>query len=134
MNEQNIFLLDGIGAFVSTLLVGGVLPLLDDWIGMPTPVLQRLAILSFLYCLYDFCCFRWANKQQTIWLCGVICANLLHSILTLAYMLQYASQLKTLGIIYFVIEILIVLVLVFYEGKVAKKIFSAAQLKKRTLK
>ena len=122
MNNRNIFLWDGVGALLSAISLGLILPWLHTWIGLPVHVLQRLAGLALLYCIYDFCCLRWSNHQNPMWLWGIILANLSHCILSLACLVIYADQVTLWGIMYFVFETLIVLWIVYYEIRIVKSL------------
>ena len=125
MNEHTIFLWDGLGALVSALLLGLVLPAIHPLIGMPVPILSLLSALALLYAVYDFCCLRWVDKYDPKWLGFVIFANLFHVIVTMRYLWIYASEIKPLGFTYFVGEILVVLVIVLYEIKIVRGLVDA---------
>lgn len=46
MNPKSYFLIDGLGALVSTFFLGGILPALQNYIGMPTRLLYIERIRS----------------------------------------------------------------------------------------
>ena len=128
MNEHTVFLWDGVGALVSALLLGVMLPAIHPLIGMPVPILSQLATLAFLYAVYDFCCLRWVDKHDPKWLGVVIFANLFHVIVTMRYLWIYALEIKPWGFAYFVGEILVVLVIVFYELKIIRRLGLARKM------
>jgi hypothetical protein len=127
MNEHTVFLWDGVGALLSALLLGLVLPAIHPLIGMPVPILSLLSALALLYAVYDFSCLRWVDKHDPKWLGVVIFANLFHVIVTVIYLWIYASEIKPLGFTYFVGEILVVLVIVFYELKIVRSLVDAVR-------
>ena len=83
LTEKTIFLWDGLGALLSALSLGVVLPYFQPWIGVPTQYLYGLACLALCYAIYDFCCWCWADTQQSKWLYAVIVANTSHCVLNL---------------------------------------------------
>ena len=124
INEHTIFVWDGIGAVLSALTLGLVLPTFQAWIGMPVRILHQLAYFACVYALYDFCCVRWSNKKNPKWLCIVVIANISHTLLTIFYLLSYINQITFIGMMYFMIEILIVWWIVYYEICIVKDVLS----------
>ena len=108
-NEKTIFLWDGCGALLSAWLLGVILPYFQPWIGMPTQHLYSLASLALCYAVYDFWCWCWANTLQPKWLYGVIVANTSHCVLNSVLLCLYTDQITTLGFVYFILEILVVM-------------------------
>ncbi len=122
LNKKSIFLFDGIGAALSTALLGLVLPALDKLVGMPIPILYILACFAFSYMIFSFSCFFWANHQNPGWLKVIICANLFHCFLTIVFLAIYHSEIKALGFIYFVVETIVVLGVVQLERKILTEV------------
>ena len=116
VNEKTIFLLDGVGAAASFVLLGGVLPALQDLIGMPVDRLYLLCAAPAIFMVYDVGVVRWANHRQSGWLIGIIVANLSYCVLSATLIVQHLDDLTALGLGYFIAELLVLLALVYYEG------------------
>ncbi|MCS4435181.1 hypothetical protein [Aquiflexum gelatinilyticum] len=117
-----LFLVDSVGALLTTLSLFVVLRTFHESIGMPVSVLTYLSILSVFFCLYSVACFLFLKRHRVpfIWIIGI--ANLLYCVLTITLVLVYYPQLTALGVAYFLGEIMIVGILVFIELEVAKAI------------
>ena len=125
--ERTMFICDGIGALLSALMLGIVLPEFQSLVGLPTSILHLLAGLASLYAVYDFCCLRWVDHRNPRWLSGVIVANLSHLVLTLRYLWVYRSDIQIFGVAYFVGELLVILVIVIYQVKIVKRLVRSTQ-------
>lgn len=119
LNPKLIFLIDGLGALLSTFLLGFVLIELQNLFGMPAEVLHFLATIASIFALYSFICAFCINKNWRFFLKIIAIFNLSYCILT--FFLVYANQifLTNLGVIYFSIEIIIITILALFEIKLA---------------
>ena len=109
MTPKNMLLVDGLGACLSAVCLGGVLPALQAHVGMPKGVLFLLAAIAALFALNSLLAHRFAGRHAATWLRGVLAANLLYCVLTGSLLAIHRSELTPLGVAYFVAEILIVL-------------------------
>lgn len=82
INEKNIFLVDGIGAFLSAFSLGVTLPFFRDWIGMPVATLYFLAAIAFIYSIYSVSRYYFSDCRNSVWLKVIIFANLSYCALT----------------------------------------------------
>ena len=114
-----LFLIDGIGALISAFMLGGVLVYFQSFIGMPTKILHILAILPIFYSIFSFWNFRRKPKKWKLFLKGIAVANIFYCCLTSAILVVCAQKITALGCIYFITEILIILLLVTLEWKTA---------------
>ena len=121
INNRTIFLLDGLGAVLSTLLLGVCLPLVQPWLGMPLGVLYLLAVLPLCYGVYSFGCYALVDHEEPRWLVGIITANTLYCVLTMSLLFVHAGDLTPLGIVYFVVEALVILGVVALEVAVLRR-------------
>lgn len=118
---KTLFLIDGIGAIVSAIMLGLILPYYKSYIGMPTYILQWLALAAVGFAIYSLTCFiinptRWSFFLKII---GLI--NLTYCVVSLGILFQHYSQLTAIGIAYFVLEKIIVLSIATVELKVARQ-------------
>ena len=111
--------IDGLGAMLSTFLLGYVLVELKKQIGMPVDILHILAGVAFLFMIYSF--FSYLSKPKKDWLYLRIIAllNIGYCLATLCLIILFYDVLTLIGLIYFVCEILIIFGLAVLELKVA---------------
>ena len=120
LHRRNIFLLDGIGAVVSVLLLGVVLPAIQPWIGMPLKALFLLAIVPVFYGAYSFACYRFADPRNPRWLQAIMVANLLYCVLTASLTVIHFHEMTQLGVAWFIIDGLVIVGVVALEGWVLR--------------
>lgn len=120
-NPRTIFLIDGIGAIVSAIMLGIILPMLQDIIGMPTEVLYYLASAAVMFALYSLTCAVVVPTKWPTFLKIIAIVNLTYCIVSVGLVYYYFPQLTKLGIAYFTIEKLIVIYIVMMELKAANK-------------
>ncbi len=121
-NPQKLFVIDGIGAIASAFFLGVVLVQLQHLIGMPRNTLYFLAILPILFVLYDAYAYQQVKKAYNWPYLKVIAfVNLSYCFVSVAMLFLHYDALTTLGWLYFIGEILIILVLVVIELKVDAK-------------
>ena len=118
LHQKNVFVVDGVGALLSSLLLGILLPVLD--IGMPIFTLYLLAMIAFGFAIYSMSCHFIIKPQSNLWLKLIITANLCYCVLTLLLMIYHWPTLTKLGMAYFLGESLIIVCLVWMESRVLK--------------
>ncbi|OGQ45865.1 MAG: hypothetical protein A3I05_08270 [Deltaproteobacteria bacterium RIFCSPLOWO2_02_FULL_44_10] len=116
--RERIFLIDGIGAFVSTFLLGVVLPAIQEWIGMPKQVLYFLALYALACAIFSLTCFWFADHNKPAWLRIILWLNSCYCLLTIFLMILFFNILTPWGWSYFLIELTIILGLVWREKKI----------------
>ncbi len=114
-----IFLVDGVGASVSAFFLVVMLSVFNESIGLSLPILFVLGGLALLFAAYSLTCF-YTSAPHRPYLLLIIIANTLYSIFTLTLVFFYSS-LTTLGIVYFILELLIVSTLIYVEIMVFRK-------------
>lgn len=117
-----LFLVDSVGALLTTLSLIVVLRTFHELIGMPLSVLPYLSILSACFCIYSASCFLFLKQNWVPFIRIIGIANLLYCVLTMTLVLVYYPQLTAFGIAYFLGEIMIVGILVYIELHVATAI------------
>ena len=121
IRPRQLFLLDGLGALLSALLLGVVLPRVQSLVDIPLPTLYLLAIFPVFFAAFD--CFSYRKKEGTLALQLKIIAilNGLYCGLSLGLAFYHQTQLTHLGWLYIVVEVLIVGGLAIFEWRVAKR-------------
>ena len=106
-------------------MLGFVLPQFQEMIGMPLTELFLLATIPIAFFIYDLFCFRF-NTENGKLLLGIAIANLSYCALSAYLVSVHLSELTTIGRMYFGGEILIILVLMIIEVRVAISAIKAA--------
>ncbi len=119
-NPKRIFLIDGIGAIVTALLLSLLLGQHVDVFGMPQHVLYKLAILATAFAVYSLSCHFLLRGNYKPYLLIIAAANLLYCCITLVLLFVFYQQLTILGMLYFIFEKIIVGSMVYVELKAAK--------------
>lgn len=119
MKRQNIFLIDGLGAMLSTVCLG-VLTHFEKTFGMPKNNLYVFIIISFLFSIYSFTCYFLAVSNWRMYLKIIAVLNLLYCVITAFSVINNINSLTTIGYIYFMLELIIVVILAFYEIKLSR--------------
>lgn len=117
-NPKTIFLIDGLGAVLTAILLGFVLTNFEAYFGMPCNVLYCLAVVACIFMFYSLACYTFLKNRWRAFLSIIMVANLLYCGLTIALVCYYYSRLTPLGITYFLLECLVILGLVWLERRV----------------
>ena len=116
---QKLFLVDSLGALLSAILLGLVLTRFEKTFGMPQNELYILAVIPCIFTMYSFLCFLSKTKNWRPLMKIIATANFLYCCLTAGLMVYFYEKLTVLGLIYFILEIIIVISLAFIEWKTA---------------
>jgi hypothetical protein len=104
-----IFLVDGLGAFATASILFLVQWRFREHFGMPREIISLLSIIAFTFAVYSILCFLFLKRNWGIFLMAIVIANLLYCCLTI-------------GLIYFLAEIAVIVGLVFVELQILKLI------------
>ncbi|MCW7483067.1 hypothetical protein [Leptospira kanakyensis] len=119
-NPRYIFLIDGLGAILSGVLLSLVLPLFVGLLGMPINTLYILSILPFVYAIYSLLCYFLNPFQWKFYLRVIAAANFLYCVFTMFYLVLNLEQTTVICEIYFVLEMIVVVSLASFEWKLTK--------------
>lgn len=121
-NPKLVFLLDCLGALLSAFLLGVVLTSFESIFGMPHKVLYGLAALACLFAIYSFWNYGWFKENWRPYLRGIAIVNLLYCCLTAALVIYFRQELTKWGFLYFLQEMVVIIVVVMLEFKtIARK-------------
>ncbi|GAA4033619.1 hypothetical protein GCM10022409_17390 [Hymenobacter glaciei] len=119
---HRLFLVDGLGAVLSAVGLGLVLPALEPAVGVPARVLHLLAVLASGLAAYSLRCYWRPPATWPPWLKGIAWANLLYGGLTVALLLGRAPNLTAWGGAYFGLELTVVVLLACWELRMAARL------------
>src|SRR5688572_4503562 len=107
-NPKTLFLIDGIGAFVTAFFLFAILRTYHEYIGMPETTLTYLSVVAAGFCVYSLSCFFLVKENWPHFLQFISIANLLYCCVTIGLIVYNYQRITLLGIIYFVVEIIVV--------------------------
>lgn len=115
LNPKRIFLIDSLGALLTSLLSVAVLLPFEALFGMPRPVLLFLSGTSLLFALYSLGCYWFVKHNWRPFLTLIWLANASYCCLTAGLIIAYYGRLTRLGVAYFLVEIVLIIVLIRVE-------------------
>ena len=118
-NPKKLFFIDGCGAFLSAFLTGIVLVRFEKYIGIPPATLYLLAAFPIMFTIYDWFSYLQSHNKQPQLLRGIAIFNFFYCCLSIGVAFYHYNTLTIIGWIYFLIEILIVMILANWELKIA---------------
>lgn len=116
---KKIFLIDAIGALISAFFLGIILVRFNSLIGIPIKTLHILAILPCFFAVYSFCCYFFLKDNWRPFLRGIAFANLIYCFITTGLLFLDFQSLTGLGVFYFIVEVIVLLVLIRFEFNLA---------------
>jgi ABC-type long-subunit fatty acid transport system fused permease/ATPase subunit len=119
---KTLFLIDSLGAMLTALFLFVVLRNLNEYFGMPITILAYLSTIAACFCIYSTACFIFLKENWTPFIRAIGISNLLYCVLTMGLILVYYPILTSIGIAYFLVEIIIICGLIYIEFKVATEI------------
>lgn len=114
-NPRKLFLLDGLGAALTTIFLFFVLRHYNYYFGMPEKILTYLSPVGLVYCAYSISCYFLLKDHWTVYLTIIGISNFLYCILTITFLYYNYNRLTRIGLMYFFAEILIIMLLVYIE-------------------
>lgn len=126
INPKRLFLLDGLGALLSAFMLGVILVKFNAYIGMPLSILYFLAVLPCFFAVFDFCCYFKLSTKWSVFIMIIAVLNLIYCVISFGFLILHYPDLTTLGKSYFILELIILIILIFIELKVAKQLKTKA--------
>lgn len=123
IKPKKLFLIDAIGALISSTFIAFGVFYLDDFIRMPKKILIILCLIPVLYFFYSFTYYLKANKNEKLKnpLKIIAISNLCYSVLTLSLLFYFFPKITVLEMTYFILEVMILIVLSIAELNASKE-------------
>ncbi len=119
-NPKNLFLIDSIGAFLSATFLFAILSFFEKKFGLPKKTLYLLFGIAGIFSIYSMCCFVFIGKQWRAFLRTISIANLLYCLLTIIFLVITHNSVTLLGLLYFILETIIISSLAYIELRTAQ--------------
>lgn len=116
--QQALFVIDSIGAFMTAFSLFVIVPQFMVHFGMPEKQLTFLSAIAACFGIYSAACFLFLKGSLTPYIRFIGMANLLYCALTIGLLIGYYPMMTTIGITYFVMEIVIICALSYLEFQV----------------
>lgn len=120
-DPKKLFLIDGLGAMLSAVLLGVVLVKLERVFGIPPATLYLLAAFPILFAIYDLFSYRQENDKTGPLLRGIAIMNLLYCCLSIGLALYHIETVTAWGWAYIITEISIIITLAVIELRIANR-------------
>ena len=118
---RNVFLLDGIGALVSSLFLVVLLAPFESFFGMPSDYVYQLAIPAFVFAVYSIACYVFNPNNWQPFMKLIALANFIYCCVTFYLILKLFYRLTQFGVLYFLLEIAVVLMVIALEINTIRK-------------
>jgi hypothetical protein len=118
---RNVFLLDGIGALVSSLLLVVLLAPFESFFGMPSDYVYQLAIPAVLFAVYSIACYVLNPNNWQPFMKLIALANFIYCCVTFYLILKLFYRLTQFGVLYFILEIAVIFMVIALEINTIRK-------------
>lgn len=118
---KKLFLIDSIGALVTALLTGFILPVFTTEMGIAEIPLRLLSAIAFCYSIYSILCYISQAAHNGRFLTVIAIMNILYAAFSIALLALHSNSVTILGWLYFSGEALILFTLAYVELKKAYK-------------
>lgn len=88
---------------------------------MPREILNTLAIIALAFCIYSLSCFFLLKINFKPFLKAIAIANIMYCIATIVLIITLFHQLTSLGLLYFIGEIIVIGVLIYFEFSISNR-------------
>ena len=120
-DPKRIFLLDGLGAFVSAVILISIYLFFNTYFGIPTWVFGFLAGIATLFAAFSLSCFLFLKSTWKVFLKTICILNVSYCCLTIIFQLIYIDQLLVFDVLFFTAEIGVISMLVYLEAKLLRR-------------
>ncbi len=121
LNSKKLLLIDCLGALLSAFLLGIILVRFESSFGMPRNTLYFLSATACLFAMCSGLCYVFLKGNHAVYLKWIAFANMIYCCLTLALTLYFYKEMTMLSVIYFLVEVIIIITLAMMELRVASK-------------
>ena len=121
MKPKYLFLIDAIGAVLTSLLLFLVLAQLEKYFGMPKYALYSLAGIAFILFIYSISCHLYAKSKWRKLLKLLVILNCSYLIISIGFLIVHFNDLNSLDLIYFIGEFVVIGALIHVEYKTLSK-------------
>jgi hypothetical protein len=112
---KKIFLIDCLGAFFTAFFLIVIPLVFSNVFGMSETLLGYLSLVACMYTAYSFCCYTFVRINWRPYLKAIAIANMAYCGLTIALVIYCRQSLTVFGLLYFLLEIIVMACLILIE-------------------
>ena len=117
-----IFLIDGLGALNSFILLFFVLRNYHEYIGLPQQILTYLSVFALCLFVFSASCYFFLKSHWSFFIKLLSFGNIAYCIFSILILIYFYQNITFIGVTYFIIEKAIVLGLAFFELKLSASV------------
>lgn len=117
---RRVFLVDGLGALCTAFCIWLLMSWLTEQVGLPVEVMRILFRVALIFAAYSLACHFIQPAARRPWLALIMTANLLYAFATVLLLWTHRSGMQPLGWVYFMGEILVIVILLRWEWQVLR--------------
>jgi hypothetical protein len=114
-----LFLFDGIGAFLSGILLFFLHKIFRKQIGLPNQLVYSLIAAAFVLSAYSITCYQLLKQYRPIYFLLIACSNGIYVLTLLTLLLIYGTKLYGVLQVCFLLESIVIGFLIYWEVKIA---------------
>ena len=119
---KKVFQLDLVGAVLSAIILGLILPFWQPCFGIPLAVLRLLAFCAIFLSVFDLACIFLLKKESRIQyaVSTIIGLNVMYLLLSIIVIIMHWDLITLWGHGYLFLEIVVLIGLIYFERKTLK--------------
>jgi len=119
---KKVFQLDLVGAVLSVIILGLILPFWQPCFGIPLAVLRLLAFCAIFLSVFDLACIFLLKKESRIQyaVSTIIGLNVMYLLLSIIVIIMHWDLITLWGHGYLFLEIVVLIGLIYFERKTLK--------------
>lgn len=123
-----VFLLDGVGALLSAVLLTLSREFFNALFGVPESVICWLILAALGLAIYSLLCYFLLKKKWWTFIYLIAALNLSYAVITALILLYFSAKVTVYGWVYFCLEISLLFYLVLLEFRTAHAIYALHKL------
>lgn len=121
LSARQVFLVDGLGGVLTATLLGLVLPMFHERIGLGPWTLRWLGLAGLGYAVFSLSTYLRSPLRMVPYLRVIILANLAYCVTIAVVLVANRAEVTVLGFVYFAIEVGVILTLVGLETRILRR-------------
>lgn len=116
--SRQLFAVDAAGAFLTIILLLGVVRPLHQWMGLPPFVPVLLACIAVGLLVASGSCYLWVRQRLPVWYTAIGLGNVAYCLIAVTVLATCCPAITIWGVLWFAGELLIILALAAVELRI----------------
>ncbi|GAA4110869.1 hypothetical protein GCM10022393_08200 [Aquimarina addita] len=117
VKPERIFLMDALGALLTSFFLCCILAQLESYFGVPIQVIYVLSGIAGCLFVYSIIGYLFSKTRWKSFLIILIICNISHLVVSLAMIVLHSEKLTAPGYTYFILECIVIIIVVAIECK-----------------